>query len=69
MILDKDKIKYRLSDFPDKVFLEKYVKAISLKDKVEMMKEYKQITKYVLNKMGGFNINGWKLKSPVEKKG
>lgn len=64
---EKDRIKYHLKDFPDKFFVEKYVGAINIKDKSQLMNEFKEIILYVLDKMGGFNIDGWKLRSPVEK--
>ena len=39
--------------------------AINIKDKTKMMEEFKTITKYALKKMGGFNIDGWKIRSPA----
>lgn len=62
---DKDKKKYHIKNFPDQKFVKMYVTAISIKDKAEMMKEYQKLTGYVLDKMGGFNIDGWKIKSPA----
>lgn len=64
---NKDKIKYYVKEFPDLVFLKLYVNAITLNDKNKMMKEYQKLTKYVLDKMDGFNIDGWKIRSSVEK--
>ena len=57
----KDKKKYAVNDFPDKKFKKMFLKAMKLKDK--MMGSYKKLINYVLNKMGGFDINGWKIKS------
>jgi hypothetical protein len=65
---EKDKTKYRIPDFPDREFLDLFVKAIIEKNKNEMMKLYSTLTNHVLNKMGGFDINGWKIRSPVENK-
>ncbi|ACR78882.1 MULTISPECIES: nucleotidyltransferase domain-containing protein [Kosmotoga] len=62
---EKDKKKYHVSNFPDQEFVKMYVNAINIKDKSEMMKEYKMLTNHVLEKMGGFNIDGWKIKSPA----
>ncbi len=31
-----------------------------------MMQEYKILTNYVLDKMGGFNINGWEIRNYVD---
>lgn len=62
----KDKKKYDVGDFPDKKFVKMFVKAINIKDKSEMMKEYQKLTNHVLKKMGGFNVDGWKLKSSAK---
>lgn len=64
---EKDKKKYNVTEFPDSEFLKIYVRAIKLEDKNKMMKEYQKLTKHVFDKMGGFNIDGWKIKSPAEK--
>jgi len=63
---ERDKKKYRIANFPDQEFVKMYIKAIHLKDYEEMMKEYDKLSNYVLNKMGGFNIDGWKIKSPAK---
>jgi hypothetical protein len=31
-----------------------------------MMEFYEQLSRYVLNQMGGFEIDGWKLRSSIE---
>lgn len=66
LVDEKDKEKYHIGDFPDKKFVKMYVNAINIKNKSKMMKEYQNLTKYVLEKMGGFNIDGWKIKSPAK---
>lgn len=66
LVNEKDKKKYHISDFPDKKFVKMYVNAINIKNKSKIMKEYQNLTKYVLEKMGGFNIDGWKIKSPAK---
>ncbi len=43
-----------------------FIEALEENVKLELMKSYEQLTQYVLNKMGGFEIDGWKIKSPVE---
>ncbi len=65
LINEKDKKKYLVSNFPDEEFVKMIVSAINLKDKSKMMNEYKIATNHVLEKMGGFNIDGWKIKSPA----
>jgi predicted nucleotidyltransferase len=65
LVNEKDKKKYLVSNFPDEEFVKMIVSAINLKDKPKMMNEFKIITNHVLKKMGGFNIDGWKIKSPA----
>ncbi len=65
LVDDKDKKKYHIANFPDERFIGMIVSAIKLKDDSKMIIEYKAITNYVLQKMGGFNIDGWKVRSPA----
>jgi predicted nucleotidyltransferase len=67
LIDNKDKKKYKMPDFPDPSFVSMFVEAIRLKDKKDMINIYNKLTNYVLTKMKGFNIDGWKIRSPVEK--
>lgn len=62
----KDMIKYGLFDFPDKEFIELFVKCIELNDKEEMMINYKILTDYVLDKMSFKGIDGWKTRSKLK---
>lgn len=62
----KDQEKYNVPTFPDSKFQKDFIKAIELKDKTQMMRAYKKIVIHVLNEIGGFNIDGWKIKTPVE---
>lgn len=55
------KRQYSDKDFPDRDFVKMYVNAIVLKDKEKLMDEYRKITDHILSKMGGFNINSWKI--------
>lgn len=61
-----DKKKYLIGDFRDKIFVKLFVEASKLKNPKEMFKIYKKLCLYVLNKMGGFKIDGWKAKSPAK---
>jgi predicted nucleotidyltransferase len=60
--------KYLLQPFPDKEFVNLFSKAIKLEDKENMMKGIEFLIKYTLKEMGGFKIDGWKIRSPIEKK-
>jgi len=62
---EKTRKKYLLPEFPDKVFSNLIVKAFIANDKDVAMLIYKKISQHLLKQMGGFNINGWKIKSPV----
>lgn len=61
----KDQKKYHIKTFPDNNFTKKYIQAINIKDKSSMMKEYKNLSNYILEKMGWFNIDGWEIKSSI----
>ena len=63
---ESDKKKYRIPDFPDNHFLTIFVKAMQLKDSAEMMETFQSLTAYVLDKMGGIEIHGWKIRGPAE---
>jgi predicted nucleotidyltransferase len=63
---EEDRKKYRVVEFPDKRFVELYTDAITLQEKKEMMFKYSQLTEYVLDKMGGFNISDWRVRSSSE---
>ncbi|MDW7617338.1 nucleotidyltransferase domain-containing protein [Peribacillus simplex] len=62
----KYKEKYLKETFPDTIFSNMFIEALEENVNLELMKSYGQLTQYVLNKMGGFEIDGWKIKSPVE---
>jgi len=65
LVNENDRKKYLVKNFPDQEFSKKIISIITPKDKSKMMKEYQKLTRHVLDKMGGFNIDGWKLKSPA----
>lgn len=60
LINAKSRAKYLQEEFPDKTFVKLMINAISETNKKEMLKHYEKITNYVLSKMGGFEIDGWK---------
>lgn len=60
-----DQKKYKISRFPDSKFVKMYLDALCLEDESEMINAYRQLTAHVLRRMGGFNINGWKLRTPA----
>lgn len=55
--------KYQMPQLPDPKFVKLFLAAITKQD----IKEIEKVAKYVQLKMGGFDIDGWKLKTPTEK--
>jgi predicted nucleotidyltransferase len=58
--------KYDVVDFPDAKFKKDFLKALKLKKENQMALEFNQLTNYVLEKMGGFTIDNWRLKSRLK---
>ncbi|MGM0845269.1 MAG: nucleotidyltransferase domain-containing protein [Bacillota bacterium] len=59
--------KYLKNPFPDEVFSEMFLKALQMTKENQMVEMYEKLSNYVLSEMGGFSINGWKMKSSIEK--
>ena len=64
---EKTQRKYGAKEFPDHKFTGMFVSAMDEQDKEWMMKHAIHLRDYVLDKMGGFNIDGWKVRSKLEK--
>ncbi|MDD5054245.1 MAG: nucleotidyltransferase domain-containing protein [Candidatus Nanoarchaeia archaeon] len=62
----KDMVKYGLFSFPDKAFIKVFLKCFDLSEKNTMMDYYREVSNYVLKKMGFAGINGWKLRSKIK---
>ena len=60
--------KYLLTEFQDKEFVIQFNQTIKLENKNKMMQRFESITNYVLKKMGGFEIDGWKVRSGLSSK-
>jgi hypothetical protein len=58
--------KYLLDEFTDNEFGKIYMMALVTEEKTKMMEYYTRLTEHILKKMGGFNVNGWKMKSNIE---
>jgi predicted nucleotidyltransferase len=59
-------VKYLKKPFPDLEFIGLYLSAIQENDTLKMMVRYTALTELVLQKMGGFNIDGWKMRSDLD---
>lgn len=63
---EKFRAKYMIRSFPNINFAKKFKNALSVTIEKDMMINFKDLVDYVLEEMGGFNIDGWKLNSKVE---
>lgn len=57
--------KYLLPEFPDKRFQSLFLHALRESDKEKALERYEQLTEHVLQSMSGFEIDGWKMRSPI----
>lgn len=64
---EKTRKKYLSKPFPDKTFSKMFTKAVRQTKKRKMIDNAKQVTRHVLKKMGGFEIDGWKVRTRIEK--
>lgn len=58
--------KYRKEPFPDKEFAALFVNAMKAKESSDFVRLYDLLTEHALQKMGGFHIDGWRLRSAAE---
>ena len=63
---EKDKKKYHVRNFPDQTFALKFVSLLKQTDKSKAITDFHKLTDHVLKRMGGFNIDGWKLRSSAK---
>ena len=55
-----------LKDFIDKKFAKMFLLAMVSKNSQDQIVKYRELTQYVLDKMGGFSLDGWSLRIPVD---
>jgi Nucleotidyltransferase domain. len=55
--------KYMKAPFPDPDFGDLFIQAMQIHGQEEKVKIYQKLTEHVFNKCGGFEIDGWKLRS------
>lgn len=63
----KTRGKYLQSEFPDQRFVKLFVKAMSERNEAKMLSHFEKLTTHVIAQMGGFEIDGWRMRTPVEK--
>ena len=59
----KDMKKYMIPEFPDRKFVEIFVEAVSETGRKRKMELFRHIVSRVHRKMGGFELDGWRLRS------
>jgi predicted nucleotidyltransferase len=59
--------KYLEKDFPDKKFVNLFLKSLKIGSRESMLKNFEELLAYIFDSMNGFNVDGWKIKSPVDK--
>lgn len=57
--------KYLLPEFPDRIFARRLQRALSQESPKGQLKALREITSYIQAKCGGFEIDGWRLRSSV----
>jgi len=63
---EKFREEYKFAEFPDKKFSRLFVKCLKSEGRNEKMKVIEKLTNHVLEKMHGFNIDGWKIRTKLE---
>ena len=58
--------KYLLEELPDKSISDLICKCITTKEKEQRIKHYEELTNKIINLFGGFDIDKFKFKSPVD---
>jgi len=63
----KDKMKFRIQDYPDKQFVKLFINSLEIIEPKQMLKKCQKLTEYITKKLGGFNVDGWKSKTQLKK--
>jgi hypothetical protein len=58
--------KYLKNSLPDEKFKQIFTNALQEVDSKKMMECFEQLSQHVLNEMGGFEIDGWKLRNSID---
>jgi hypothetical protein len=59
--------KYDMPAFPDKIFVKRWLACMTVSAKDDKQKQVKKLTQYVLQKMGGFDVDGFTFRSKLIK--
>lgn len=58
--------RYNIKKFPDEMFTEFLFESLKANDIDSKFNTLKKLIEYILNIMGGFNVDGWKVRTPLE---
>ena len=58
--------KYLQSSYPDPVYRDMFIKAIAVANESEMLSCLDSLIKYVFDKTGGFEMDGWVIRTPLD---
>lgn len=57
--------RYNIKAFPDRELIKKYIECIEGQERRKSNQNGSALKEYVLNAMGGFEIDGWSLRTPL----
>ena len=60
-----DQRKYHINEFPDPEFVKLFHFSILYSEKNKMLTKVKKLTYYAIEKMGGLELDGWKIKTDI----
>jgi len=67
LIFDKkNQKKYLVRELEDKKFKSLFKKCLEVKSKKDKIEAFKNLNRHILKELGGFNIDGWKIKTKAE---
>ncbi len=58
---------YQIKPFPDKKFADFYASCVNAKDDASLLRNVRALTTHTQTRMGGFDIDGWKLRGPAKR--
>jgi len=65
-ILDEEfRKEYLYDDFPDQDFIKIFLKCLENKEKKKKLENVEGLCKHIFEKIGGFEIDGWKIRTKV----
>ena len=63
---DQYRDKYLINEFPDLKFQDEFLDCFSINKKEEKLNKFNKLVDYLLEEMGGFQVDGWKIRTDVD---